>query len=64
MTKFPLDCPCDCPHLSEWDMSVDDYTYYCDLLQVQIDGCDTFISALLPFCPLTGEKNDEERHRL
>lgn len=54
MRKFPLDCPRDCPHLHCWDMSVDDWTNVCDVLNEQIDDCDTGFpqSAFLPICPL------------
>ena len=49
MIQFPIDCPIDCPHLKAWDMSIDDWTYACDKLNVQIDGCDTWV---LPICPI------------
>ena len=39
-TMFPRDCPRDCPHFRAWDMSIDDWTCRCDLLNVQIDECD------------------------
>lgn len=39
-TMFPRDCPHDCPHFRAWDMSIDDWTCRCDLLNVQIDECD------------------------
>lgn len=46
---FPRDCPKDCPHLHSWDMSVDDWTNVCDLLDTQIDDCDMdFIWMLCP----------------
>lgn len=50
--RFPIDCPSDCTHLTEWDMSIDDYTYYCDVLEMQIDGCDCGFKGLLPLCPI------------
>lgn len=60
MIRFPIDCPLDCPHLQAWDMSIDDWTYVCDELKTQIDGCDTFFKSLLPSCPIEqkGEKSD------
>ena len=60
MSGFPIDCPADCPHLKSWDMSVDDWTYVCDELNVQIDGCDTFNKWFLPTCPLEREAKDEQ----
>lgn len=56
MIRFPIDCPLDCPHLEAWDMSIDDWTYVCDELKTQIDGCDTFFKSLLPNCPIEAEK--------
>ena len=56
MIKFPIDCPLDCPHMKAWDMSIDDWTYKCDRLSMQIDGCDTFFfESLLPNCPTEAE---------
>lgn len=52
MIRFPIDCPMECPHLLAWDMSVDDWTYVCNKLNVQIDGCDTWANWLLPTCPI------------
>ena len=37
---FPRDCTKKCPHYKTWDMSVDDWTSYCDLLKEQVDDCD------------------------
>lgn len=37
---FPMDCTTECPHYKTWDMSVDDWTSYCDILKVQVDDCD------------------------
>jgi hypothetical protein len=59
MIKFPIDCPLDCPHMTAWDMSVDDWTYVCDELKTQIDGCDTFFKSLLPNCPIEAERREE-----
>ena len=56
--RFPVDCPCDCPYIHSWDMSIDDYTYVCDALDMQIDGCDTFYKSLLPNCPIEAEGRD------
>ena len=58
MTRFPIDCPPDCQYLTGWDLSIDDLTYYCKKLDMQIDGCDTAI-ALLPLCPLKVRKEVE-----
>lgn len=51
MRHFPIDCPYDCPHHKQWDLSVDDYTHVCDLLDMQIDEFDCGFPALLPICP-------------
>lgn len=59
MIRFPIDCPLDCPHLQAWDMSIDDWTYVCDELKTQIDGCDTFFKSLLPSCPIEAERREE-----
>jgi len=61
MKRFPLDCPRDCPHLHSWDMSIDDWTNICDLLNIQIDDCDVGFprSVFLPICPLEGEEKME-----
>lgn len=40
MKFFPLDCTKKCPHLKTWDLSVDDWTSVCDILNVQVDDCD------------------------
>ena len=37
---FPMDCTTECPHYKTWDMSVDDWTSYCDILKEQVDDCD------------------------
>ena len=58
MIRFPIDCPAECPHLQVWDMSVDDLTYVCNKLSVQIDGCDTWTKWLLPVCPI--ERGEQE----
>ena len=52
MGRFPIDCPYDCEHHKQWDMSVDDYTHYCDLLHMQIDEYDCGFTGLLPLCPM------------
>ena len=59
MIRFPIDCPAECPHLQVWDMSVDDLTYVCNKLSVQIDGCDTWTKWLLPVCPIERGEQDE-----
>ena len=38
MIRFPIDCPLDCPHMTAWDMSIDDWTYKCDKLKIQMLG--------------------------
>ena len=50
MIRFPIDCPNDCPHHKQWDLSVDDYTHYCDLLKVQMDEFDYGFAPFL-VCP-------------
>lgn len=59
MIRFPIDCPSDCPYLRWWDMSVDDLTYVCEELNIQIDGCDTVNKWFLPTCPK--ERRTDER---
>ena len=50
---FPMDCTTECPHYKIWDMSVDDWTSYCDILKEQVDDCD---SDYIRFrCPLEKE---------
>ena len=56
MIQFPIDCPIDCPHLQAWDMSIDDWTYRCNKLNVQIDGCNTWV---LPICPIERDEQNE-----
>lgn len=57
--RFPIDCPMECQYLQAWDMSIDDWTYVCSKLSIQIDGCDTWAESLLPICPLMeGEQDD------
>lgn len=51
MKRFPIDCPYDCPYHKQWDLSVDDYTHVCDLLDMQIDEYDCGFPELLPICP-------------
>ena len=58
MIRFPIDCPMECPHLQAWDMSVDDWTYVCNKLSIQIDGCDTLVKWLLPTCPIERGEQD------
>jgi len=41
--------------MKAWDMSIDDWTYKCGRLNIQIDGCDTFFESLLPICPIETE---------
>ncbi len=63
--KFPKDCTKDCPHFHTWDMSVDDWTCVCDLLNTQIDLCDSDFEWM--FCPLnvvmTERTNDEMSYK-
>ncbi len=60
MIQFPIDCPIDCPHLKAWDMSIDDWTYVCDKLSVQIDGCDMLVKWVLPICPIERKENENQ----
>ena len=56
---FPMDCTTKCPHYKTWDMSVDDWTSYCDILEVQVDDCDG--DYIRYRCPLEeGVKNDSD----
>lgn len=57
MKCFPLDCTMECPHYKTWDMSVDDWTSYCDLLKVQVDDCVGWVNRHL--CPLESERKEE-----
>lgn len=65
MKKFPIDCTRNCPHFCCWDMSIDDYTNVCSLLNMKIDDCDVGFpqSIFLPICPLeeSGENKIGER---
>ena len=58
MIRFPIDCPMECPHLQMWDMSIDDWTYVCEQLNLQIDGCDMVNNWLLPICPKERRTNE------
>jgi len=51
---FPLDCTMDCLHYKRWDMSIDDWTSYCDLLKELVDDCDVDIISYR--CPLEEKK--------
>ena len=55
---FPQDCPHDCPYLRAWDMSIDDWTFICKKLKMQIDACDIGF-VLAPICP-KGEVGSNE----
>ena len=50
--RFPIDCPADCPHHIRWDLSIDDYTHVCNLLNIQIDEYDCGFPGMLPLCPI------------
>ena len=52
---FPKDCPEDCKYLRSWDLSIDDLTYVCTKLNIQIDGCDSW-GQFCPSCPLAEEE--------
>lgn len=54
MKYFPLDCTPECSHLHTWDMSVDDWTSVCDILNAQVDDCDGDIIRYR--CPLDSDK--------
>lgn len=58
--RFPNDCPRDCPYLRVWDMSVDDLTCVCDLLNAQIDLCDSDFKFM--YCPLPEEEGAEHEN--
>lgn len=51
--RFPTGCD-GCQHFKTWDMSIDDWTSYCDVLKVQIDDCDIDFT-FHPVCPLEQE---------
>jgi hypothetical protein len=55
MKCFPLDCTTECPHFKTWDLSIDDWTSVCDILNVQIDDCDGDIIRYR--CPLDSDKH-------
>ena len=63
MKRFPLDCTIECPHYKTWDMSVDDWASYCDLLKVQVDDCDGW--GIRYRCPLEAMrcKNCRSNHQ-
>lgn len=48
--RFPRDCTIECPHFKTCDLSIDDWTCVCDLLNLQIDECD--MDYKLEKCPL------------
>ena len=56
--KFPQDCPFKCPHFRSWDMSIDDYTCVCDLLNAQVDECDMDFDWY--YCPLDNVTKEEQ----
>lgn len=47
---FPVDCR-GCTHYHSWDMSVDDWTNVCDILNAQVDDCDIEWTLRI-ICPL------------
>lgn len=53
--RFPIDCPYDCPYHKQWDLSIDDWTHVCTLLDRQIDECD-YGFGIFPICPMKEEK--------
>lgn len=55
--KFPIDCH-NCEYWDAWDLSFDDWVYYCGLLHVDIRDCDIKKGHKLPDCPLR-ERKDE-----
>lgn len=58
MNKFPKDCSRVCSHYHTWDMSIDDWTSVCDLLNKRVDDCD--MDFMWFYCPLKGEENNEK----
>ena len=55
---FPRNCwDAECPNFHAWDMSIDDYTCYCDKLQLQVDACDEWMFGRV--CPLYKEEENE-----
>lgn len=58
MKCFPLDCTTECPFFHTWDMSIDDWTSVCDLLNVQVDDCDVVIIRYR--CPLEKDEGKAE----
>ena len=59
MKRFPIDCPIDCPNHKSWDLSIDDWTHVCTMLNIQIDDCDCGFTGLLPLCPIA-ESEDKK----
>lgn len=52
--RFPKDCwGKNCPNFHVWDMSVDDFCCYCEVLECECDACDEDYSLLL--CPFDKE---------
>lgn len=49
MKRFPKDCNYNCPHYSEYDLSIDDLVGCCSLLNKECDLCDSDFSLYL--CP-------------
>lgn len=55
---FPNDCA-GCPHFDSFDMSIDDWTNCCDVLNVQVDDCD--LDYFFPIiCPLDIQEAQDE----
>lgn len=57
MKRFPNDCTKDCPHYSEYDLSIDDLVGSCALLQRSCDLCEGDFCFLL--CPLKEEDSND-----
>ena len=57
--RFPKDCWMkQCPHFHVRDLSIDDLTCTCDLLNEQCDACDEDFSFFL--CPINDDRHIKE----
>lgn len=55
---FPADCTVKCLHYRTWDLSIDDWVSYCDLLKRQVDDCDSDYVRIK--CPLENFAKEEQ----
>ena len=57
MSKFPRDCwEKQCQYFHCYDMNIDDFTCFCDLLKIQCDECDEDYCNIA--CPIKENPNE------